>query len=984
MQRAKDVSFGQFRFDVTNECLWQGARAVALRPKAFAVLRLLVEHPGQLVTKQQVLDTVWPGTFVSDAVLKDSIRQLREALADNASSPTYIETAHRRGYRFIAPISVQIADPQGSSPRTSASPTISGTIGALGRETEFVKMHDWLHLAIGGERQIVFVTGEAGIGKTTLVQAFLEQAFAAHGVCVAHGQCLEHFGAGEAYLPVLDGFSRLSRGPAGSPALELLRQQAPTWLAQMPSLITASERETLQAQVLGATRERMLREMAELIEALTAKVPLVLVLEDLHWSDYSTLDLISYLARRHDPARLLVIGTYRPVEVIVGDHPLKGVKRELQAHNLCKELVLEYLSKDAIADYLSARFPQHQLPPKLIQMVHRRTEGNPLFMVNVVEYLVDEKVIAEHQGTWTLRGDLAQVEFGVPESVKQLIEKQIERLSPDERTVLEGASVVGMECSSVAIAAGLEMPTEWVEKHCEELARRHQFLSPAWLVELPDRTITSRHRFHHVLYLEVPYSLVPLMRRAQIHQRIAERGVAIYGDHVSEIAAELAMHFEQSRDWPRALQYLCQAAENAGQRSAHHEAAALARRGLAVLKSLTGTPERVQQEIALRMVLGVSLMATKGFAAAEVEDVYKRARELSGLQGPSPQLFGLLWSLGLSYIFGGKLRSALQIAEQLLQLAADVGDPALTMEAHRATGVTLLDLGECTEALEHLDKASALYPANRNHRHTLFIGHDSKVVSECFAARALWALGYPDRATVHMNDALTLARELAHPQTLVVASHFSAQLHQLRGELLAAHERATEVVALAGEYGLDLWRGIGSIDSGWAEFELGNRERGIEQMRQGLAACEATGARLWRPSFLALLASGLSRAGQKQEGLLVAKEALSLAHSTGEGYFTAELHRLQGELIMRAEAGAADASAKASAAFAEGLRIAQKQRAKSWELRILTSLEHLHQKKSSRRETRHALARIYAEFTEGHETADLKNARTLLTGLSRA
>ena len=262
-------------------------------------------------------------------------------------------------------------------------------------------------LAIGGEQQIVFVTGEAGIGKTTLVQAFLEQASAAHGICVAHGQCLEHFGAGEAYLPVLDGFSRLSRGPAGGQALELLRQQAPTWLAQMPSLITASERETLQAHVLGATRERMLREMAEVIEALTAKVPLVLVLEDLHWSDYSTLDLdfVFGLFGMILPGFSSLV-MHRPVEVIVGDHPLKGVKRELQAHNLCKELVLEYLSQDAIGhDYLSARFHQHHLPPKLIQMVHRRTEGNPLFMVNVVEYLVDEKVIAEHQGTWKLQGD---------------------------------------------------------------------------------------------------------------------------------------------------------------------------------------------------------------------------------------------------------------------------------------------------------------------------------------------------------------------------------------------------------------------------------------------------------------------------------------------------------------------------------------------------------------------------------------------------
>ena len=193
-------------------------------------------------------------------------------------------------------------------------------------------------------------------------------------------------------------------------------------------------------------------------------------------------------------------------------------------------------------------------------------------MVTLLEYLCSEKMIVEDKGTWKLRVDLSEVEQGVPGNLRQLIEKQIERLSPDERTVLEAASVAGMECSSVAIAAGLDKPTEWVEKHCEELARRHQFLSPAWLVELPDGTVTPRQRFIHVLYREVPYRLIAPRLRSQIHQRIAECGEQIYGDRKGEIAAELAMHYEQSRDWPRALEYLLQAAENAAARSAHHEA----------------------------------------------------------------------------------------------------------------------------------------------------------------------------------------------------------------------------------------------------------------------------------------------------------------------------------------------------------------------------------------------------------------------------
>jgi predicted ATPase len=287
---------------------------------------------------------------------------------------------------------------------------------------------------------------------------------------MAWGQCLEHYGAGEAYLPMLEGLSRLGRTPDRERLIELLRRHAPSWLLELSSLISTTERDALRQQVVASTRERMLREMAEAIEEITAEAPLLIVLEDLHWSDYSTLDLIDFLARRRDPARLIVIGTYRPVDVILGEHPLKTVKRELQAHDLCRELPLEYLTEASVEQYLAVKLPGHRLPRWLAPLIHRRTEGNPLFMVNLVEYLLAEGVIVERKYEWRLEGAFADIESGIPENVRQLIERQIDRLSADERRVLEGASVVGMECSSVAISAGLEQPTEWVEEHCEARA----------------------------------------------------------------------------------------------------------------------------------------------------------------------------------------------------------------------------------------------------------------------------------------------------------------------------------------------------------------------------------------------------------------------------------------------------------------------------------------------------------------------------------
>jgi DNA-binding winged helix-turn-helix (wHTH) protein/tetratricopeptide (TPR) repeat protein len=967
MQVAKDISFGPFRLDLKNECLWHDARAITLRPKAFAVLQLLIEHAGSLVTKQEVLDQVWPGTFVGDAVLKDNIRQLREALNDDARIPTYIETAHRRGYRFIGRLlqPEQINFPDSSASRAISEPTphalarssLAAGVGVLGRDAEIGRMRDWLDAALLGERQTVFVTGEAGIGKTSVVEAFLQEACHSQGILVAQGQCLEHHGSGEAYLPLLDGFSRLCRSARAPQVLGSLQQHAPTWLAQMPSLVRLPQNENLQPQAVGATRERMLREMADFIDAVTAVSPMVIVLEDLHWSDHATLDLVSYLGRRRDSARLMVIGTYRPVDVILSDHPLKRVKRELQAHRFCQELALDYLTEQAIGDYLAMRFSDHNLPSRFRNTIYRRTEGNPLFMVNLIEHLVDQNLIAEEQGRWKLRVGLSEVEKRVPSSVRELIENQIERLSLGERKVLEGASVAGMECSSAAIAAGLDMPIEWVETHCEALARRYKFLSQPWLVELPDGTITPRHKFSHVLYLEVAYRLIPPTVRAQIHHRTAERGVAIYGDRACEIASELAMHFEQSRDWPSAAKYLLQAAEKAIACSAHHEAADFAKRGLEVISSLPDTADRRHQEMKLRLIGGVSVMAMKGFASTGVMEVFARNREDLWQQGPSPELFQMLSLSNLHCQFRGDIQSSFEIAGELLELAEGLKDDSLIMEAHRSMGAVLVIMGRCREALTHLEQATSLYERHHDHSYGAFMGLDCKVMCECFAGKGLWVLGHPDQASARTSAALALARDLGHPQTLVVAGIFAAQLHQLMGEVSLVHESAEVVVELASEYGLELWLAYATILLGWTQAEMGNLEAGIVTMQRAVAAYEGNGARLSSTYFLQLLADQLGKARRAEEALGTITKALKYAEESGEGYSLAELYRLKGELIIKVEEEAQTRNGlrntgrsaiqndlvleQAQGCFAEALRVAKEQQAKTWELRAKRSMDRI-------------------------------------------
>lgn len=571
----KHLLFGTFRFDESNECLWQGAEAIPLRPKPFAVLKYLIARKGALVTKKQLLNDIWPETHISDSVLKDCIRQLRQALGDDAQSPQFIETAHRRGYRFIAPV-VEAKERPAKGVAQNHPPSLPAPAKVLGREQALTQLKLYFEDALAGNTKLVFVTGEAGIGKTTLVTAFLEQI--PSSACILRGQCLEQYGYGEAYLPILDALSGLAV-ESDSHIVDILRNKT-----------------------LGASRERMLREIAEALEFMATTTPVVLFLEDLHWSDYSTLDLVSYLARRRSSARLLLIGTYRPTELIVSKHPLRGVKQELLLHKLCDELPVEYLTLESVSEFLQITFPGHQFPATLAAMIHQRTEGNPLFIVNVVEFLVQEKMVLEQDRRWRLHVGLDEVELAVPESIREMVDKHIDHLEPAEQRILEGASVVGMDCSAVAISAGLAEDVILIEEICDGLARKHHFLWPAYLAELPDGTITPRYRFIHALYLDVLYKRVAPTRRRLIHGRIAERGEIIYAERVGEIAAELAVHFEQSRDAVRAVNYFLLAAENAASRSADHEAMTLSRRGLDLLKNLPHSAERDNQERRLRSI----------------------------------------------------------------------------------------------------------------------------------------------------------------------------------------------------------------------------------------------------------------------------------------------------------------------------------------------------------------------------------------------
>ena len=972
--------------DLADERLWRGPQAIPLRPKTFGVLRCLISHPGRLLTKAELIDAVWGETAVSEVVLMVCIRELRQALGDAPTRPQFIETVYRRGYRFVGTVAAG-PTPAGASrltltalPSSAAVARGPACIRPAGRHVELDRLRAHLDMARQGLRQIVFVTGEAGIGKTTLVDAFLSQADTEGVLWIGRGQCIEHYGTGEAYLPVLEALGCLARGPGGRALTAIFSREAPSWLAQMPGLIGATETAAAQRRLVSVTRERMLREMGQAIETLTVERLLVLVLEDLHWSDYSTLDLIASLARRRESARLLLIGIYRPPDALRVGHPVEVVKQELQLHGHCQELTLAFLTEDSIAEYLATRLPGLPRPGDLARIVHQRTEGNPLFMVNVVESWRAQGLLIEENSRWTLRANATELRATVPESLRQLIERHLDGLRPDEQRVLEAASVAGPEFSTAAVGAGLGHDVVSVEECCARLARRGQLLQGSGERIWPDGTVAGFYRFAHALYREVLYARVPVARRTQLHWRVGTREEAGYQGQVEERAPALAVHFERGADPERAIAYRRLAADSALRRHAHADAIGHLTRALVVLESLPETPARRRHELDLQMALGPALMATKGYGAPEVEQTYTRARELCREIGETAPLFPVLMGLRRAHILQAKLQTARQLAQECLALAEAAGDPALALEAHCGLGVIRCFQGEFVESRVHTERGMALYDAREHLRHALTYGDDPGVGCLSYAGLALWFLGYPDQAAEKIRAACQLAEALTHPFSLAYALIGAAWLHQFRREPEAARAHAEAAVALSVEHGFPLREAQGTIIGGWALAALGEKEEGIARIRRGLGAFQATGAALNRTYYLALLAETYAESGRPDEGVAVLGEAFAIVEGGGESWWEAELYRLRGVLLGRRE-GPSDL-ATLEADFSRALDVARVQGARSLELRAALNLARLWRRQGRSFLAHQLVAEVFSQFTEGLGTPDLVDAMTLLAELS--
>ncbi len=805
--------FHAFRLDPINHRLWRGDERVTLTPKAFDVLRFLVQHADRLVTQEETLEAVWPETHVNPEVVKKYVLEVRKALGDRSDRPTFIETFPKRGYQFVAPVLEASSDTPSSLPARAAT--------MVGRDAPRALLEACLEQARRGHRQVIFVTGEAGVGKTTLVEAFQRRAAERASLRIACGQCVEGFGGKEPYYPILEALGHLLRETERNRAVAALVRCAPTWLVQFPSLVKRETREALHRETIGTTRERMVREICEALEAITAADPLVLALEDLHWVDLSTLDVISALARRRGPAKLVVLCTYRPGDVVVAENPLKVLKEDLLVHRLCTELALEHLGDSDVADYLLAEFPRADFPPGLAGLIHRYSGGNALFMTAIVRDMVDHDVIVEERGRRALSRPLTAVAPAVPATLQQMLEAQFILLSAAEQRILSHASVAGDRFSVWVLTTEPDLTPDEIENACERLAERQQFLRAAGFQELANGTVSAHYEFRHALYREAVYRRLSDVSRSRLHRLVGERLEVLCRPGQQELAAEIALHFENGRHYDRAIGYLILAAENAAVRFAYRDSIQVLQHALALVPRVA-----VESQADLEIQLLERIGDAHYWLGAMVECA--RAYEAEAARAARGGLTAARVN-ALSFLVRpfGRIDPDRGIAaiEEAVALSANLGDPLLHGRTELlAAGSRLLydtwrqdDWDICESARRTLQ---GLSPAGVPEYHRMIYAHLQMLQGHYAEALANLEAGIPK-----MNEPTSLMVHIFSLSGKTVALLHSGQLGELMRIVRSGREMAEKNgrwPRKTGTHGFSYSVRPGSARSSWTSMGPGD------------------------------------------------------------------------------------------------------------------------------------------------------------------
>ena len=792
-------------------------------------------------------------------------------------------------------------------------PTTTRAATLVGRQSDRTRLLDAWTRAQEGHGQLLGVAGEPGVGKSTFVDACLAELSLSSGIIAARGRCSERLAGTEAFLPILEALSSAVRSDPSGDVRTLLQRHAPTWYNELGDSTLAASPYAKSGEIVpqglqAASPERMKREMLGFVDATARVRPFVMFLEDLHWADASTVDLLAYLGNRLDTLPMLLIATYRPTEMQLARHPFLPAHLDLQARGLASEILLDFLELEEVRELLERRYPGNRFPASFAQLLHAKTEGSPLFLVDLLRWLGSQGAIADFGGAWQLTGAMPQFEKELPPSVRGMIQRKIEQLEESDRRLLMTASTQGFFFDSTILSDVMGLDQGDVEDRLTTLEKVYAFVRAVDEVELPDRSLSMRYRFVHVLYQNALFAGLPTSRRVSTSAQVAGALETRHGAQARELAAELAVLWEAGRNPAKAAGYYALGATRAAEKFAYTESAELAARGLAQIALVPDGPERTTLEIGLRVALGFTSVVTRGFQAPETFEHMNRAHELSLRSGQTPQLVPVLWGLVVYHIASGNSPRAFEYGKQMLALATPTGDPLLQALAESATSGGSLFCGELALSMASQERAEVLVTPEIRAAIRAMVGSDLLILSRCQSARAHWMTGDIDGARALFDRSMAEVRASRDPRDRAHVALHLAEFELAAGRPAEAERVATEALMVCEEYGVASERLWTAAYLGAAQLRLGKTEQGIATLEQAIEMLTMFQCFASVTEYYGFLTEGYLAAGRVADARRAIDAGFATLARTGEVVWGPMLHLLRAEVTL-----AEDSRSRASA-----------------------------------------------------------------------
>jgi predicted ATPase len=869
---------------------------------------------------------------------------------------------------FAEPVQAWCVVREGDIDRRYESKRVGGGLPLVGRQEELgLLLRSW-EASKEGHGQAVLIQGEAGIGKSRLVEALREQVSGENYIWVAirfspyHANStlypvIEHLKRVMGWTPEDGAEAKLEKLEAALQGQSLPLAEAVPLYAELMSLALPEGRYAPLELSAKQKREQTLDALAGWVLEMAERTPVLRVWEDLHWADPTTLELLALYIEQSPTVAMMNVLTYRPEF---------APPWTMRSH--MTPITLNRLERPEVEALIVQQAGGKALPSEVVEHIVNRTDGVPLYVEELTKAILEADFLRERDGGFELTGPLSGVT--IPATLQDSLMARLDRL-PTIREVAQLGAVLGREFAYEMLQEIASLEETTLQEGLDQLV-------DAELLYQRGRPPRAKYIFKHALVQDAAYHSLLKRTRQYYHRQVAELLAARFPETAEAHPELVAHHFTEAACFDQAVSNWLKAGQRSIARSANAEAVGHLSRGLELLKELPEMRERTRQELELQVPLAAVLLMTKGQSAPEPAAAYARARELCLQLGDTPELCPVLFGLWRFYLARPEFRTARELGEQLLRIAERGDEPPHYVLAHYSLGLTAFYSGELSAASAHFEAVTARYTTDQSNIPVFRAGNNPGVSSRAWTGLTLWLLGYPEQAEACCHEALALARELAHPYSLAFVLWVTTLVSQCRRDVQFVHAQADESVNLSAEHGFALWLGAGTVLRGWAVAAQGMQEQGLEQMRQGQAAHRATGAGILVPRFLTLLAEGYGATGQVDEGLKALAEAQALVDRNGEHWCEAEVHRCRGELLL---ALSVDAHSEAETCFRQALDVAHRQQAKSLELRAAMCLSRLWQQQEKQTKARELLGPIYGWFTEGFDTADLKEAEVLLDEL---